>query len=333
MTLKDSEPSTRQAIITFERQSVQMFFSPEHALEDFRRKVKELWNIPRNHYYLKVNGIHEDAIPQIWKDNTTVRVEIKGLLGGAPIRYRYATRYEGKRTKGSGPVIQTAKEIAEKLKIPLQGLRVNHGGHVLPMSATLRDIFGDEDNGTFDFEKGRVHEITIEHPKGIWKGFGKGEQTFTELATLKCWELDDGELLRDDGEIYHAGDQIKDAANWESSTLYRWTENEEKTFQKGAGLYEDDAETFYNYVSITLIHGNQELEWKGQPDIPISLIQDENWFANDVTTAWTIEGESYPCDTPVGVILGDEPPDCGTIWLGEKPTSFRDEPPDVVSDG
>jgi hypothetical protein len=81
-TLKDSIPATLRAIITFERQSVQMFFSPDHALEDFRRKVKELWNIPMNHYFLKINGMHEDVTPQIWGDNTTVRVEIKGLLGG-----------------------------------------------------------------------------------------------------------------------------------------------------------------------------------------------------------------------------------------------------------
>jgi hypothetical protein len=46
-TLKKSTPDTLRAIIMFEKQSVQMFFSPENALEDFRRKVKELWNIPR----------------------------------------------------------------------------------------------------------------------------------------------------------------------------------------------------------------------------------------------------------------------------------------------
>jgi hypothetical protein len=199
-TLRESIPNTLRAIITFERQSVQIFFSPENAIADFQRKVKELWNIPKKNYYLLFNGTHESKIPKAWSKNTAIQVKIKGLLGGSPIRYRYATRFEGKRTKGSGPVIQTAKEIAEKLKIQPQGLRVNHGGHVFPLSATLREIFGDEDNGTFDFEKGRIHEITIEHPRGEWKGYGKGEQTFAELTSIKGWDLDDGDLLRDDGE-------------------------------------------------------------------------------------------------------------------------------------
>jgi hypothetical protein len=36
-----------------------MFFSPKNALADFQRKVKELWNIPKKHYYLSINGIQE----------------------------------------------------------------------------------------------------------------------------------------------------------------------------------------------------------------------------------------------------------------------------------
>jgi hypothetical protein len=42
VTLRDAIPNTLPAIISFERQSVHMFFSPDHALVDFRRKVKEL---------------------------------------------------------------------------------------------------------------------------------------------------------------------------------------------------------------------------------------------------------------------------------------------------
>jgi hypothetical protein len=59
-----------------------MLFSPENALEDFRRKVKEHWNIPRKQYYLKIDGIHEDILTTKWTQNTTVRVEIRGLRGG-----------------------------------------------------------------------------------------------------------------------------------------------------------------------------------------------------------------------------------------------------------
>jgi hypothetical protein len=79
---KNSIPETLRAIITFEKQSVQIFFSPENALEDFRRKVKELWNIPVKHYYMKINGVHENIPCVSWPQTTLVSVEIKGLMGG-----------------------------------------------------------------------------------------------------------------------------------------------------------------------------------------------------------------------------------------------------------
>jgi hypothetical protein len=83
-TLRESIPYTRQAIITFEKQSVQMFFSPENAIADFQRKVEELWNIPKRFYYLTVNGLHESKLPNLWQKITAVQVKIKGLLGGKP---------------------------------------------------------------------------------------------------------------------------------------------------------------------------------------------------------------------------------------------------------
>jgi hypothetical protein len=78
--LKDSIPDTRQAIITFQGQSVQMFFSPENAIADFKRKVKELWNIPVKMYYLIANGIHESLV-KAWHNVTSVSVNIRGMGG------------------------------------------------------------------------------------------------------------------------------------------------------------------------------------------------------------------------------------------------------------
>jgi hypothetical protein len=75
-------PDTLLAIISFGNQSVQLFFSPEHALEDFRRKVEELWNIPEKMFYLLVNGKHESRIGVDFPPRSLVRVCIKGLLGG-----------------------------------------------------------------------------------------------------------------------------------------------------------------------------------------------------------------------------------------------------------
>jgi hypothetical protein len=48
---KESTPTMRQAMITFQKHSVQIFFSPENAIVDFKRKMKELWNIPMKMYH------------------------------------------------------------------------------------------------------------------------------------------------------------------------------------------------------------------------------------------------------------------------------------------
>jgi hypothetical protein len=81
-TLRKSIPDTHQAIITFQRQSIHMFFSPENAIADFKRKVKELWNIPVKLYYLLVNGVHESLIHS-WHAVTSVIVKIRGLGAGS----------------------------------------------------------------------------------------------------------------------------------------------------------------------------------------------------------------------------------------------------------
>jgi hypothetical protein len=80
--LRKQIPSTRLAIITFEKHSVQMLFSPEQALIDFRRKIKELWNIPEKMFYLLVNGKHEDQVVKEWPTQSLVTVCLRGLLGG-----------------------------------------------------------------------------------------------------------------------------------------------------------------------------------------------------------------------------------------------------------
>jgi hypothetical protein len=59
-----------------------MFFSPENALADFRKKVKEVWNIPEKIYYWTINGVHESRILKQWTKITAVQVKVKGLFGG-----------------------------------------------------------------------------------------------------------------------------------------------------------------------------------------------------------------------------------------------------------
>jgi hypothetical protein len=70
--LKASIWDTLRAIISFERQSVQMFFSPKNAVTDFKKKVKELWTIPERMYHLLINGAHESISQITWPNLTSV---------------------------------------------------------------------------------------------------------------------------------------------------------------------------------------------------------------------------------------------------------------------
>jgi hypothetical protein len=79
--LRESIPDTRQAIITYQNHSVHMLFSPENAIADFKRKVKELWNIPTKMFYLLVNCVHE-SLARTWSSACSVSVKIRGLGAG-----------------------------------------------------------------------------------------------------------------------------------------------------------------------------------------------------------------------------------------------------------
>jgi hypothetical protein len=86
--LRNQSRDTLPAIISFGKHSVQMFFFPEQALDDFRRKVKELWNIPPKMYYLLINGKHESWSAQDWPAQSLVHVCLRGLLGGMKPRIK-----------------------------------------------------------------------------------------------------------------------------------------------------------------------------------------------------------------------------------------------------
>jgi hypothetical protein len=304
-TLKSMPTRSPSAIITFENHSVQTFLPPENVLEALHRKVKEFWKIARKMYYLLITGVHETVRWSIRNGENATQVRIKGLLGGAPIRYRYATRYEGKRTKGCGPVFQTTKEIAERLKIPTQGLRVNHGGHVFPISATLEEIFWEEDNGTFDFEKAIIYEIVIEHPSRTFSGFCKGEHTIAELASLEGWNIDEGTLVSAEGAEFKMSDLIIDVTNGESFAQLQWTCDEEDGYKDGpAGWNDVQNDPFSEHVKAILFCGLSQRNWTGRADTLISQIQQEIQYAIGKEKVWTEDDEEYPTDTPVGVFIG-----------------------------
>jgi hypothetical protein len=60
-----------------------MSFTPENAIADFKRKLKELWNIPEKIYYLSANGVHESLEHDPWTKESTIQVKVKGP-GGKP---------------------------------------------------------------------------------------------------------------------------------------------------------------------------------------------------------------------------------------------------------
>jgi hypothetical protein len=110
-------------------------------------------------------------------------------------------RFEGKRQKSSGPVIQTAEDTAKKMKIPIQGMRVKFQDRYFPMKAQLGEILGGSDNVTFDIEKGTCLEFRVRSTEGEWYGCGDEKQTFEEILSRRNCTLDEeGELMREDGE-------------------------------------------------------------------------------------------------------------------------------------
>jgi hypothetical protein len=83
-TMKDTLPAT----LSWNNHAVQIFFNPERAVEDFERKVKELWGIPRKYFCLTINGCSEEIRQSIWTVQSSVRVSIPGVGGGPPMLTR-----------------------------------------------------------------------------------------------------------------------------------------------------------------------------------------------------------------------------------------------------
>jgi hypothetical protein len=82
--LKESMPAICQTILSFEKYSVQVLFSPSNAVADLERKVKDLWNIPEKMYHLLANGAHEAIPATSWPELSMVRAKIGGNVGSNP---------------------------------------------------------------------------------------------------------------------------------------------------------------------------------------------------------------------------------------------------------
>jgi hypothetical protein len=128
-----------------------MVFSSETALEDFHRKVKELWNIPRKQYYLKINGIHEDIPIKAWPGNVLVKVEIKGLLGGGR-KGALSISFEGEECRCW--TNQTFREVAEDRGLIIRSNMLWATGDKSSAAVEIDDTIGDYfDRGSTVFLK------------------------------------------------------------------------------------------------------------------------------------------------------------------------------------
>jgi hypothetical protein len=117
-------------------------------------------------------------------------------------------------------------------------------------------------------------------------------------------------------EMFQMNQRLNEAPIPNKVSSFQWCEDEETADRRQAAEFDD----FSNLISVLFIRGIETLKWTGTSDYPISQIQEDEWFAQEESTAWSSEGESYPVNTPVGVVLGDVYE--GKIWLGTKPAEL-----------
>jgi hypothetical protein len=135
---KESSPTTLPAIITFQRQSVQMFFSPETAVAHFKRNVKELWDIPSKMYYLLINGVHQGFSVTAWPKCSGVQVVIRSSGAGKSGKLSLFLEGEEIRCRTN----QTFREAIEDRDIKIKGFCVStHDGIVADLDEMIGHHF------------------------------------------------------------------------------------------------------------------------------------------------------------------------------------------------
>jgi hypothetical protein len=79
-SLKGDKSWGKSAIISFGKDSRQVFFDEANAIPMLTKRIKELWGIPRKIYWLSVNGKHESTV-STWPQTSSVVIQIRGLAG------------------------------------------------------------------------------------------------------------------------------------------------------------------------------------------------------------------------------------------------------------
>jgi hypothetical protein len=76
------------------------------------------------------------------------------------------------------------------------------------MRAELREILGEDDNATFDIEKGTCLVFRVEAPREVWSAYGSEQQTFPEALKPLGLDRDEGYILNEDSEKVRLDDKI-----------------------------------------------------------------------------------------------------------------------------
>jgi hypothetical protein len=79
--LKRCHAEMKSALVTWNRQTKQMFSHPSRAIEELTRQIKNHWSIPRKIYWLQVTGKHESQIHD-WPAESSVFIKVRGLGAG-----------------------------------------------------------------------------------------------------------------------------------------------------------------------------------------------------------------------------------------------------------
>jgi hypothetical protein len=133
-TLRSDSAETKSALVSWNNQTKQMFFNPEHAIEKLSTQIKKQWGIPREVYWLQVNGIHECQTKD-WPSESSIVLKVRGLGAGPKATTIWI---DGQECRCWGK--QTFEEVFED-----RGIEIKNNGMSLPggSMAMIGDRIGD----------------------------------------------------------------------------------------------------------------------------------------------------------------------------------------------
>jgi hypothetical protein len=79
LILRSHGAETKSELVSWNGQTKQMFFNPDHAIEELTSQIKNHWSIPRKVYWLQFNGKHESQV-QSWPQESSATIKVKACV-------------------------------------------------------------------------------------------------------------------------------------------------------------------------------------------------------------------------------------------------------------